>query len=126
MSQLGVQYAWGGGDAIWLDPGVAAEFTLGAVPANLWEVWQGLQGIGVDLVVQRAEGRRAVSAAPRGRCPALARFDRAPAGRRLEAAIFRQRRIGRDRRVLPPAQGVTTSVVRRSSSWPSLRFSQKS
>lgn len=50
--------AWGGGDAIWLDPGVAAEFVLGAVPANLWEVWQGLQGIGVDLVVQKAEGRK--------------------------------------------------------------------
>ena len=50
--------AWGGGDAIWLDPGVAAEFALGAVPANLWEVWQGLQGLGVDLVVQKAEGRK--------------------------------------------------------------------
>ena len=50
--------AWGGGDAVWLDPGVAAEFPLEAMPANRWEVWQGLQGIGVDLVVQRAEGRR--------------------------------------------------------------------
>ena len=50
--------AWGGGDAVWLDPGVAAEFALEAMPANRWDVWQGLQGIGVDLVVQRAEGRR--------------------------------------------------------------------
>jgi phosphoserine phosphatase len=50
--------AWGGGDAVWLDPGVAAEIALPAVPANRWEVWAGLQGIGVDLVVQRAEGRR--------------------------------------------------------------------
>ncbi|MDP4034475.1 MAG: phosphoserine phosphatase SerB [Pseudorhodobacter sp.] len=50
--------AWGGGNAIWLDPGVAAEFTLAAVPANLWQVWEGLQGLGVDLVVQKAEGRR--------------------------------------------------------------------
>lgn len=50
--------AWGGGDARWLNPGVAAEFDLAAVPANRWEVWQGLQGIGVDLVVQGAEGRR--------------------------------------------------------------------
>ena len=33
--------AWGGGDAIWLDPGVAAEFPVETVPANLWEVWQG-------------------------------------------------------------------------------------
>lgn len=50
--------AWGGGDAVWLDPGVAAEFPLEAMPANRWEVWAGLQGLGVDLVVQKAEGRR--------------------------------------------------------------------
>ena len=50
--------AWGGGDAVWLDPGVAAEFALEAKPENLWEVWAGLQAIGVDLIVQAAEGRR--------------------------------------------------------------------
>ena len=50
--------AWGGGDAIWLEPGVAAEFPVEAMPANRWDVWQGLQGIGVDLVVQAALGRR--------------------------------------------------------------------
>lgn len=50
--------AWGGGEAIWLNPGVAAEFALAQLPDNLWQVWDGLQGIGVDLVVQRAEGRR--------------------------------------------------------------------
>ncbi|MFN3970399.1 MAG: phosphoserine phosphatase SerB [Gemmobacter sp.] len=50
--------AWGGGEARWLNPGVAAEFDLGVVPANRWEVWQGLQGIGIDMAVQRAEGRR--------------------------------------------------------------------
>ena len=50
--------AWGGGDAVWLDPGVAAEFALAEMPANLWEVWQGFQAMGVDLVVQRAEGRK--------------------------------------------------------------------
>ena len=50
--------AWGGGDARWLNPGVAAEFDLAEVPGNRWEVWEGLQGLGVDLVVQRAEGRR--------------------------------------------------------------------
>ena len=49
--------AWGGGAARWLDPGIAAEFDLPAVPDNRWEVWQGLQGLGHDLVVQRAEGR---------------------------------------------------------------------
>lgn len=50
--------AWGGGDAIWLDPGVAAEFSLQNIPANLWEVWQGFQGMGIDLAVQAAEGRK--------------------------------------------------------------------
>ncbi len=50
--------AWGGGDAVWLEPGVAAEFPLETMPLNRWEVWEGLQGLRVDLVVQRAEGRR--------------------------------------------------------------------
>lgn len=50
--------AWGGGDAIWLEPAVAAEFSLAAMPANKWEVWTGLQGIGIDLVVQPSAGRR--------------------------------------------------------------------
>jgi phosphoserine phosphatase len=50
--------AWGGGDAVWLDPGVAAEFALEAVPANLWEVWDGFQAMGIDLAVQPAAGRK--------------------------------------------------------------------
>lgn len=50
--------AWGGDEARWLNPGVAAEFALAQMPDNRWDVWQGLQGIGVDLVVQPAEGRR--------------------------------------------------------------------
>jgi len=50
--------AWGGGTARWLNPGIAAEFEIGAVPANRWEVWQGLQQLGIDLVVQPSEGRR--------------------------------------------------------------------
>lgn len=50
--------AWGGGAARWLNPGVAAEFDLAEVPANRWDAWEGLQGLGLDLVVQRAEGRR--------------------------------------------------------------------
>jgi phosphoserine phosphatase len=53
-----VRNAWGGGDAVWLEPGVAAEFPLEAMPLNRWEVWDGLQGLRVDLVVQAAEGRR--------------------------------------------------------------------
>ena len=50
--------AWGGGDALWLDPGVAAEFALEAMPANLWEVWDGFQAMGIDLAVQPAVGRK--------------------------------------------------------------------
>lgn len=50
--------AWGGGDAIWLDPGIAAEFPLEAIPANLWDVWEGLQSLRVDLAVQTATERK--------------------------------------------------------------------
>lgn len=50
--------AWGGGDAIWLDPGVAAEFVVGAVPQNFWAVWRDLQALGLDMAVQPSDGRR--------------------------------------------------------------------
>lgn len=50
--------AWGGGDARWLEPGVAAEFTVDAMPANRWEVWKSLQSLCVDLVVQPTAGRK--------------------------------------------------------------------
>ncbi|PTW44847.1 phosphoserine phosphatase SerB [Rhodovulum kholense] len=50
--------AWGGGEAIWLAPGIAAEFAVAALPDNFREVWDGLQGLGIDLVAQPAEGRR--------------------------------------------------------------------
>ena len=50
--------AWGGGDAVWLNPGVAAEFPVQHQPANLWQVWADLQAIGVDLALQTAVGRR--------------------------------------------------------------------
>ena len=50
--------AWGGLEARWLSPDRAAEFGIGVLPANLWDVWSDLQGMGVDLVVQPEEGRR--------------------------------------------------------------------
>lgn len=50
--------AWSGGDAVWLDPGVAAEFAVEAMPANRWEVWQAMQALRVDLILQPAEGRK--------------------------------------------------------------------
>jgi len=49
---------WGGGDARWLCPGVAAEFAVPHVPENRGDAWEGLQALGVDLVVQPAENRR--------------------------------------------------------------------
>lgn len=50
--------AWGGGEARWLDPGVAGEFDVAEVPTNRWEVWEGLQTLRVDMVVQPSKGRR--------------------------------------------------------------------
>ena len=50
--------AWGGGDAVWLSPDVAAEFPLAEIPSNRWDVWQDLQAQGIDLIVQPAENRR--------------------------------------------------------------------
>jgi phosphoserine phosphatase len=50
--------AWGGGDAVWLSPDEAAEFTLEEIPANRWDVWADLQKMSVDLIVQPIEGRR--------------------------------------------------------------------
>jgi phosphoserine phosphatase len=50
--------AWGGGDAVWLDPGVAAEFPLETMPQNLWEAWSGLQSLRIDLAVQPSANRK--------------------------------------------------------------------
>ncbi|MCG7520577.1 phosphoserine phosphatase SerB [Ruegeria sp. Ofav3-42] len=50
--------AWGGDEIVWLSPDEAAEFALYEMPGNRWDVWADLQQMGVDLVVQQAEGRR--------------------------------------------------------------------
>ncbi|MGA0541057.1 phosphoserine phosphatase SerB [Neotabrizicola sp. VNH66] len=50
--------AWGGGDARWLDPGLAAEFPVPQLPENRWAVWQDLQSLRIDMAVQPAAGRR--------------------------------------------------------------------
>ncbi|AHD02791.1 phosphoserine phosphatase SerB [Leisingera methylohalidivorans] len=50
--------AWGGGEADWLAPGVAAEFSLAQMPGNRWDVWADLQKMGVDLVIQHSAGRK--------------------------------------------------------------------
>ena len=50
--------AWGGGDAVWLNPAVAAEFALPAPPDNFWTVWQDLQSLRIDLCIQPEMGRK--------------------------------------------------------------------
>lgn len=50
--------AWGGFDARWLSPDEAAEFDMAALPDNQWEVWENLQTLRTDLVVQPSENRR--------------------------------------------------------------------
>lgn len=53
-----LQGAWGGGDAVWLAQGEAAEFAVETVPDNRWQVWADMQALGVDLVVQPTAGRK--------------------------------------------------------------------
>ncbi len=50
--------AWGGGDAIWLAPDEAAEFSMPQRPDNFEDVWASCQAMQVDLVVLPAENRR--------------------------------------------------------------------
>lgn len=50
--------AWGGGSAQWLAPDIAAEFALDTVPDNQWNVWEDLQVLGIDLILQPAANRR--------------------------------------------------------------------
>ena len=50
--------AWSGGDALWLAPDEAAEFSLAQTPENRWDVWESCQSMGVDLVIVPSEGRR--------------------------------------------------------------------
>ncbi len=50
--------AWGGGDAVWLMPDVAAEFILDRVPDNLETVWAELQALKLDVLVHPVVGRR--------------------------------------------------------------------
>ena len=49
---------WGGGDATWLSRDEAATFAVPQVPDNRWSVWDDLQALGVDLVVQPTAQRR--------------------------------------------------------------------
>lgn len=48
----------GGGEFRWLMDGVACEFPLVERPVGWRKIWQSLQDRGIDLVIQKAEGRR--------------------------------------------------------------------
>ncbi|TRD20631.1 phosphoserine phosphatase SerB [Palleronia caenipelagi] len=50
--------AWGGGDAVWLNPALAAEFAVESTPGNAEDVWAEAQKMGVDLCIQPEAGRR--------------------------------------------------------------------
>ena len=54
----GIAARWGGSEPRWLAPGIAAEFDIAAIPDDIDQVWSDLQVIGIDMVVQPAEGRR--------------------------------------------------------------------
>ncbi len=54
----GIAARWGGSEPRWLAPGIAAEFDIAATPDDIDQVWSDLQVIGIDMVVQPAEGRR--------------------------------------------------------------------
>jgi phosphoserine phosphatase len=54
----GIRNAWGGGDAVWLSPGEAAEFGVPGVPDNLDAVWESCRQMQVDLVLVPTVGRR--------------------------------------------------------------------
>jgi phosphoserine phosphatase len=50
--------AWGGRDLTWLAPREAVEFECLQQPDTLWQVWQEMQELRIDLVVQPSAGRR--------------------------------------------------------------------
>lgn len=50
--------AWGGGEARWLAPDEAVEFVTPYTSDNQASVWEDLQKMGVDLIVQPANGRK--------------------------------------------------------------------
>lgn len=54
----GIAARWGGSEPRWLAPGIAAEFDIAAIPDDIDQVWSDLQVIGIDMVIQPAEGRR--------------------------------------------------------------------
>ena len=58
LMPLSLRSAWGGGAINWLAPREALEFPVLTLPDNHLDVWQDMQDLGIDLVVQQTEGRR--------------------------------------------------------------------
>ncbi|WP_435164547.1 phosphoserine phosphatase SerB [Falsirhodobacter sp. 1013] len=54
----GVRRTWGGDALRWLEPEVAAEFAVAAVPDDRWDMWEALQAQGIDMAVVPQAGRR--------------------------------------------------------------------
>ena len=50
--------AWGGDQTRWLSPKEAAEFSIERLPDNQWSVWEDLQGLQIDLCVQKSDARK--------------------------------------------------------------------
>jgi phosphoserine phosphatase len=50
--------AWGGGEARWLAPDEAAEFDIPQTPDNQWDIWEDLQKMQTDLIIQPRANRR--------------------------------------------------------------------
>ena len=50
--------AWGGRDAVWLAQSEAVAFSVESLPTNQWDVWDDLQQMKIDLVVQETANRR--------------------------------------------------------------------
>ncbi|HHY02551.1 MAG TPA: phosphoserine phosphatase SerB, partial [Paracoccus sp.] len=55
---IALQRRWGGGRALWLDHGTAAEFPVETPPEDFDPVWAELDARGFDLAVQATAGRR--------------------------------------------------------------------
>ncbi|SHM47585.1 phosphoserine phosphatase [Paracoccus solventivorans] len=55
---IALQRRWGGGRALWLDHGTAAEFPVETPPEDFDAAWAELDARGFDLAVQTTAGRR--------------------------------------------------------------------
>lgn len=53
-----LQTAWGGGDAVWLSPDEAAEFSVEAIPDNVDQVREDIVAMRVDVNVLPAQNRK--------------------------------------------------------------------